>query len=368
MTEPAPSSASGSPSPPDAAPARRLATRVLAGPPVRTTDFPNLHELFLISGITTILVIRTQLWLTNYPQLGGRGLHIAHLLWGGLFMVVAIGVQLTLLGRRTKRVTAVVGGVGFGFFIDELGKFITADNNYFYRPAAALIYLIFAGLAVLALSFRRRAAFTSREEIANAVDMLTESVRRELPEPDRRQALELLDRANPSDPRVAPLRSLLTATAVVPERGELRRKAVAALQRLTTAPRFETALVWLFGVWAVLTVFTHAELVFDIGIKLGGAARGFQSDRLGDLEIANVASVTSSLVSAALVIRGIVILIRTGSHERAYRSFDRARLVAIFVGQVFAFFESQFHAVFGLVIDLLLLAALRSVAAADENR
>jgi hypothetical protein len=43
-----------------------------------------------------------------------------------------------------RRAAAIVGGVGF--FIDELGKFITEDNNYFYNPAAALIYLIFIGL------------------------------------------------------------------------------------------------------------------------------------------------------------------------------------------------------------------------------
>jgi hypothetical protein len=47
----------------------------------------------LISRIATVLVIRTELWLTNYPQLGGSGLHIAHLLWGALLMLLAIGSQ-----------------------------------------------------------------------------------------------------------------------------------------------------------------------------------------------------------------------------------------------------------------------------------
>jgi hypothetical protein len=47
----------------------------------------------LISSIATILVIRTELWLTNYPRLGGSGRHIAHLLWGGLLMLLAIGSQ-----------------------------------------------------------------------------------------------------------------------------------------------------------------------------------------------------------------------------------------------------------------------------------
>jgi hypothetical protein len=39
--------------------------------------------------------------------------------------------------------------------------------------------------------------------------------------------------------------------------------------------------------------------------------------------------------------------------------------VAILVTQVFAFFESQFGAVFGLAIDLLLLVALRAVQSND---
>src|SRR5918996_3761281 len=109
----------------------------------RNADFGELQETFLVCAVATILVIRTQLWLTNYPQLGGGGLHIAHLLYGGIFMVLAIGLLVTYLGRLPRRPAAVIGGVGFGFFIDELGKFITSDNNYFFKPAAGVIYVVF---------------------------------------------------------------------------------------------------------------------------------------------------------------------------------------------------------------------------------
>jgi hypothetical protein len=339
----------------------------LRAPPPRNLEFGSLHETLLITGVATILVIRTQLWLTNYPELGGGGLHIAHLLWGGLFMLLAIGLLLTFLGRGVRRAAAIVGGVGFGFFIDELGKFITADNNYFYRPAAALIYLIFLGLFALTRALQRRERVGSPDELANAVDLLGDAARRGLDERERRRALALLDGANPADPLVAPLRGVLEQLEVRPSRppGRLAR-AVATVRRaiaqVTVWAGFERCLAWMFGVWALLSAVGVFELVLSIGLKLGGAHSGFVSDRIGDLAFVNVASLVSSLCSAILVAIGVGRL-RRGRREEAYRSFDRALLVAILVTQVFSFVESQFGAVFGLAIDLILLTGLRIVRA-----
>jgi hypothetical protein len=61
-----------------------------------------------------------------------------------------------------------------------------------------------------------------------------------------------------------------------------------------------------------------------------------------------------------------VLRLRQGRRAAAYRDFERALLVAILVTQVFSFVESQFGAVFGLAIDLLLLVGLRSVRERDR--
>jgi hypothetical protein len=68
------------------------------------------------------------------------------------------------------------------------------------------------------------------------------------------------------------------------------------------------------------------------------------------------------MVSAVLVAVGVAQL-RRGNREEAYRNLDRALLIAVFVTQVFSFVESQFCAVFGLAVALVLLAALRAVSA-----
>jgi hypothetical protein len=336
----------------------------------RNAEFGDLQETFLIAGVATILIIRTQLWLTNYPQLGGHGLHIAHLLWGGLFMVVAIGILLTFLGPSPRAVAAVVGGIGFGFFIDELGKFITSDNNYFFKPAAALIYLIFIALFALTRTLQRQRVLSTEERVANALDIAGEATKRRFDVVDRERALALLDGADPDDPLVAPARQLVLRLQTAPARPRrlagLAARAHAAYTRIVHQSWFRPLVDAVFVVWAALSVVAVFEVVLSLGVHIGGAMRGFGSDSVAHLAFINLASLVSSLVSAALVVAGLWRLHR-GTRLAAYRSFERALFVSIFVTRVFAFVESQFAAVFGLAVDLVLLIALRSMIAQEED-
>ena len=82
----------------------------------------HLLDTFLICAVLTILIVRTELYLTNYPQVGGHGLHIAHLLWGGLLMLIAQIILLAFVIPSARQVAAVLGGIGFGLFMDEVGQ------------------------------------------------------------------------------------------------------------------------------------------------------------------------------------------------------------------------------------------------------
>lgn len=102
---------------------------------LRDVNGPKYGELFLITSVVTIILTRSFLALTGYPQVGGNGLHIAHMLWGGLLMTVAIVILISFVNTQAKWVASLVGGVGFGLFIDEVGKFVTADNDYFFSTS-----------------------------------------------------------------------------------------------------------------------------------------------------------------------------------------------------------------------------------------
>ncbi len=109
--------------------------------------------------------------LTGYPRVGGGGLHVAHMLWGGLLLVIAATIPLVLVGRRPLVLSAIAGGVGVGLFIDEIGKFITEGNDYFFAPAAPLIYGALLLLVALWVAVRRR-----RDAVASTHDVLQDGV------------------------------------------------------------------------------------------------------------------------------------------------------------------------------------------------
>ncbi len=76
--------------------------------------------------------------------------------------------------------------------------------------------------------------------------------------------------------------------------------------------------------------------------------------------------VISASVSAVFIIVGFVRWRR--SRLAAYRWFERALLVAIFVTQFFAFYQNQTTQVFGLVIVLLTYAAISGMIAEEVAR
>ena len=77
------------------------------------------YELFIVTAVATILTVRAVLAATGWPQLGGGKIHFAHLLWGGLGMLIGIIIFIGLEGRLWSKLATLACGIGFGLFIDE---------------------------------------------------------------------------------------------------------------------------------------------------------------------------------------------------------------------------------------------------------
>jgi hypothetical protein len=109
----------------------------------------------LVAFAVTVIFTRVGLQLTGFPQLGNSVLHIAHALWGGLLLFVAVLLPLAWANRWAIQASALLSGIGIGLFIDEVGKFITQTNDYFFPPALSLIYGFFLLNVFVYLYFRR---------------------------------------------------------------------------------------------------------------------------------------------------------------------------------------------------------------------
>lgn len=333
---------------------------------IRNYEIGPLLDVFLVTAVATILIIRTQLWLTNYPQLGGGNLHIAHLLWGGMFMLIAIIMMLAFITRWTRHAAALLAGVGFGFFIDELGKFITSDNNYFFQPTAALIYVTFILLYLGTRRLLRERPLSQREYLMNSIDLIKEAAIHDLDQREKRHAERFLQRADAGDPLVKPLRALLRRVDAIPSPlpSRLQRWAKEVQRRyfgLVKKPWFGKALTVFFVVLAVGSLVQIATLVFSAGSSVANldptAFFNRVSDESGKLGFTQWASVASSVAAGLVMIAGVWRL--RSDRLAAYHLFERALLISIFITQVFAFVESQFTAVFGLLFNILILIALR---------
>ena len=166
----------------------------------------------MFTSAATVLITRTYLELTGYPQIGGHSqLHIAHVLWGGLLLFVAMTIMMVSVGSTAKFWASLIGGIGFGLFIDEIGKFLTKDVNYFFKPAIAIIYGVLITAYVIGREVLRRVKLTgprSRALVAigiadNELGQLTEA---------RRDTLRALLAQNSTDESDGLLLRLLEST------------------------------------------------------------------------------------------------------------------------------------------------------------
>src|SRR6266567_8583542 len=224
---------------------------------IRNIEAETYRENFLISAVVSIFVIRVFLRFTHYPTIGSGEFHLAHLLWGGLFMMAALLILLSFLNQKAAVIASILGGIGFGAFIDELGKFITSDNNYFFQPTIALIYIIFV---LLFLSFRElehHPSSSERTRLANALHILAEDAPSGLPQEDKNEVLWLLRAYDSHDARLHLLADAVEQMPVVPpsKPGVLDRIVRSTRNlyvRLVHSPYFAGIVISCFIAYALL--------------------------------------------------------------------------------------------------------------------
>ncbi len=317
-----------------------------------------------------MMAIRFILRLTGYPSLGGARFHIAHMLWGGLLMAAALLICLSFLGNRTRLLAAFLGGVGFGTFIDEIGKFITRDNNYFYQPSIALIYIMFVLIYLAFRDLQMRSAISREEYLVNAINDLEEAIINDLQPEERDRALRYLGAIAEKDDLTLRLAALIEEASVQPHPDgwlrRIRRYVVAGYEAvIARADRFG-GLVTLLALQLVVNAGTVAFIVARAwSAEAVANASGQQGGTFVIIPISDVLLIVSTLVPSVLVVIAVFALRR--SRIKALYLFRRAVLLSILFTEVFMFYRNQGAALVVLALNLFAWAFV-NVAITRESR
>ncbi len=333
-------------------------------PLARNIDSAILAELFLVNSVLSILAIRVFLSMTNYPQLGGGDLHIAHMLWGGTLMLTAIFLLIFTIGKPSLYISSIIGGLGFGTFIDELGKFITSDNDYFFRPTIAIIYLLFIALFFIFRYFFVRRPLSPREYLINAGDFLKDIIATEDYDPEDVKKLEYLLINSSANPKLIGLFQQIALVFKSEKTNKqsryyiLKKFLKSEFLKIVHTNKFKDLLN---------SIFTF-RIFFIIGSVLIGLliyADNKFFNIFSEIGIFEVGLVVSAFITNLIAFLGLY-RYKTETVKRL-NWFRTSTLFSILFYTFFSFYFNQLSALFGLTLEIFLYYAIDIIISVESK-
>ena len=321
----------------------------------------------------TVVITRLFLLSSGYPKIGGHTYHIAHALFGGLLLVAGVLLSLLYSAAWVGTAVAILSGVGLGLFIDEVGKFITSDNNYFFPLAAPIIYLAFLLVVAVALYAARTRALLPAVKLSQVTEQTALMIGTR-PGTDKRAALiaqlDGIPRAELPSEHADLFDALGRYLHAAPDRGNTSTsgRIVSAIERVEAVllPRRPLAAV-LLAVVVVHAAWSLLRMVLSAGVIAGWRpawhplARLLESDefhhhgwkaQLG-LVLAAVAEVLVGIGFFASAVEWL-----RGHQPDGVRLAIWSSLLSLTLVNVLATYFDQFVTVFTAIGEAVLLGAL----------
>lgn len=333
--------------------------------------------MMLIAFGASVMGTRLFLELTGYPQLGGGTFHFAHLLWGGLLLFAGALLPLIFVNRVMYTISAIMTGLGVGLFIDEVGKFITATNDYFFPLAAPIIYVFFVGTVILYLIVRGRREQGPRTALYAVLDHLSDVIDHDLDSRERQHMMGWLNatlnnRSATDDMRVLAMHLLEVmndpALDIYPRRESWWERLGAALVKFEqrylrrTLMRFLTGiLLIIFSISSLLALTVTVLALIDPATRdsfLAGALLDADPRFSGPYALLweMVLIALQGLIGLIAMLSGISILL--GRDDVGTRVAFVALIINLTTVNLLTFYYEQFAAVLATIFQVALILAL----------
>ncbi len=333
------------------------------GPWLVERDRAERYLLFMLVGFAaTVILTRWFLQLTGFPKVGGGDLHVAHALWGGLLLFVASLLPLIFANPSVYPVAGGLSGVGVGLFVDEVGKFITQRNDYFYPAAAPLIYAVFLLAVLLYLHVRRPDRTDARSQLYAILDGLAEIADQDLESEERAAILGRIHAvaANPSRPDLAKLARALEsfvesgAVSVTVERPRFWHRWMAQVHswepRWLGRRRLKALLVA-----ALLVSGVHSLLTLGVAVGIETGVLDLSRPTYPTTGVAwTFAHLAVEGVSGLILIVGAALLLR-GSDRGGISVAYFGLLITVTLGDLLSFYLAQLDSIIEALLHLVFL-------------
>ena len=335
---------------------------------VRRYNAERYLFITIISFAFSVSATRFFLDLTGYPQIGGSELHIAHVLWGGLLLFAGGLFPLIFANKRAFDLSALFSGLGVGLFIDEVGKFITSSNDYFFPAAAPIIYAFFLLTLLMFLLVRRSRPQSLRPTLYHVIEQFEEILEGDLSQLERDWMLEQIQSAldKEQDSELAAIARDMIAYLksreenLVPHQFDFLEKYLAKWLRfekdIFTRASFYRDLVIAWGLWGIFTLIhpLFALLSAQTRIVFSGVwASLFASDllMLTDLSASGFFRLIGEEVGGVLLLVAAFLAIR-GHKSLAIALAIFSLLLMIVIVNIFIFYYDQFSSIFYAIMQI----------------
>ncbi len=341
---------------------------------IKRSSSSDYLMLFLIAGAASVLGTRLYLHLLSYPQISAGYFHIAHTLFGSVLLTLSTLFLLTFHGRRVRQLSAVLAGLGFGLSIDEIGKYMTRNNDYFFQPVPMIIYLVFIILFFLYRYFDRYTPHHPKELVYDLIENLEEIAENNFQKKVKKLLSSLITQI-----RSAPEQAYKEFTHGVENMLEtlplISKPTPRYVHRLHsswqwlddfTAERkpvfyFLLCIFFVYIINTFLSTFSFLEIV----IRRQYSELPYVIDSRTEW-IMITTQLLSQLVSAVMMVRGFYFLVKR-KRIRALELFKNALAVNLLITNVFTFYFKQFSASVELLIVIGMYAIVHNILE-DEQR